>query len=382
MYRIILFFVVLLVAACNRNSSKTDGVGALAEKSYKTPPTGYYLINGHIHDTPVYVNLHITDQAIRGSYTDERTGRLVHLVSMAYPPVADSILLLAAPYRAMDAMVADDTLMLVYEKNAFSGFRKRSGVSPAPVLWNVVSDNSAIQFDPIRIKDSIIMPEGPAAYIDLEMMAPALNTTDTLGARLHQWIVRLGLAELNETTNKSETAAQRYVSKYLNDFKTNMQRAVAGSEMDFTSPVYQYQQQRVMNVLYNRKGLLVLSNYIFDYSGGAHPNHVTHIRCFDIRQQKELKWDDVFKVAPEQMSGLMETHFRLTRGLKSETPLKSILFEDKILPNQNFYITHAGVGFWYVPYEIAAYVFGDTEVFIPFEDLKPFVREDILKRFE
>lgn len=373
----------IVLSACNSSSEKSDTSENTSESKKVVPASGYYSLNGLMDQTKVYVNLHITEQAIRGSYTDEKTGRLVHLFSIQYQPQEDSILLLASPYRAVQEIIAgEDTLLLVYDKQSFKGFLKKSGESAVPVEWNIISDNSALAFEPISIKDSVVMPEGPAAYIDMEILAPHPSTPDTLSARLHQWIIEFGLPELNTVPEKTATAAQTYVSHYLNDFKTNIQRAIASTEMDYSLPVYQYQQQRVMNVLYNRNNLLVLSNYIFDYSGGAHPNHVTRIRCFDIQQGKELKWEDVFKANPNDMSALMEEYFRQIRGIKPNEPLKSVLFEDKLVPNQNFYITQGGIGFWYVPYEIAAYVYGDTEVFIPYAALKPYLKEDFLKRVE
>lgn len=373
----------IILSACDSTSEKSDTSENTSESQKVVPASGYYNLTGRIDQTKVYVNLHITEQGIRGSYTDENTGRLVHLFSILYRPEEDSILLLAAPYRAVqDVNSGEDTLLLAYDKHSFKGYRKKSGEADVPVEWNIVSDNSALAFDPISIKDSVVMTEGPAAYIDMEILAPHPSTPDTLSAKLHQWIIQFGLPELNDVAEKTGTAAQTYVSRYLNDFKTNIQRAIASTEMDYSLPVYQYQQQRMMNVLYNRNNLLVLSNYIFDYSGGAHPNHVTRIRCFDIQQGKELKWEDVFKATPNHMSALMEEHFRQTRGIQPEESLKSVLFEDKIVPNQNFYITPGGIGFWYVPYEIAAYVYGDTEVFIPYAALRPYLKEEFLKRVE
>ncbi|MBX2940169.1 MAG: DUF3298 domain-containing protein [Ferruginibacter sp.] len=380
---IFFLIVAILISACNGSSKKSDTPETIKQTLRNVPPVGYYSLNGHIHQTKVFVNLHITEQGIRGSYTDENTGVLVHVFSIAYRPTEDSIILLASPYRAVqDVYSGEDTLVLAYQKESFKGYRKTSGDAPQAVEWKIISDDSVLSFEPIRIKDSVVMTEGPAAYIDVEMIAPHVRTSDTKSATLHQWIVQFGLPELKSAPEKTLTAAQSYVSGYLNDFKASMQRAITSTDMDFTLPVYQYQQQRIMSVLYNRKNILVLSNYIFDYSGGAHPNHVTYIRCFDMKQEKVIQWDDVFKVAPEAMSDLMEAHFRLTRGIKPDEPLKSVLFEDKIIPNKNFYITHAGIGFWYVPYEIAAYVYGDTEVFIPYSALQPFLKEDFLKTFE
>ena len=48
----------------------------------------------------------------------------------------------------------------------------------------------------------------------------------------------------------------------------------------------------------------------------------------------------------------------------------------KIAPNQNFFVTGKGMGFAYNPYEIGPYVMGEINIYIPFSDLKKYLKPD------
>lgn len=49
---------------------------------------------------------------------------------------------------------------------------------------------------------------------------------------------------------------------------------------------------------------------------------------------------------------------------------ESVLFDNTIQTTTNFCVTQKGILFLYNPYEIAAYAYGEIELFIPFEEVK------------
>ena len=67
---------------------------------------------------------------------------------------------------------------------------------------------------------------------------------------------------------------------------------------------------------------------------------------------------------------LLKKYFRKNYNLDANDSLKEAgLFEEKIKPNNNFYITGKGLGFSYSPYEIGPYAMGEINIFIPFSEL-------------
>lgn len=372
--RSLLFISLLSVFACTSN----EKVQTTTEtKTFEIPPSGYVRMEGTIGNAQTQINALITKDGIRGSYT-QGEGRLIHLYSFNYQPSTDSIQILSNFYQPPSSeLPQEDTFRLVYSNDQFNGVYYPYKGTPQPVVWKQSFPAGSVKLETATIRDSMVLKEGPAAYLLLEYFVPGKNLSQPLKDSLNSWLVSGGMNDLQNREKEMDVVAKRFTKEYLDKYERDLNGMIEVSENDedFTSPVFQYNHTRSMYVLYNQNDLLVFSTYIYDYSGGAHPNHVTKITCVDIKEGKILKWDDVFSVEPLAMRSLMEKHFRKVRGMKPEEPLKNILFEDYLEPNSNFYITHGGIGFWYVPYEIAAYAYGDTELFIPMEELLPFLTE-------
>ena len=64
--------------------------------------------------------------------------------------------------------------------------------------------------------------------------------------------------------------------------------------------------------------------------------------------------------------------------MKPNEPLSNNLFDNSIKSSNNFCITSKGILFLYNPYEIAAYVYGEIELFIPFSEIKSVVNPRFL----
>lgn len=380
--RRLLYISICVMFACNSNDkAKTSDPSTTIPTTFDKPPAGYTHLDGTIGNEQTQVNLLITNDGIRGSYT-KADGRLTHLYSINYQNNTDSILLLSLVYQPPSSdLPQEDTFRLVYKENGLIGNFYPAKGEKATVNWKVNYPAGSIAVESKTIKDSMVFKEGPAAYLIMEYMLPGKDLSQPLKDSLNKWFVVSALADAQTNENDMDLAVKKYAKSYLSEYERDVNGMMeATDDDDFSSPIFQYNQVRSMNVLYNQNDIFVFSNYIFDYSGGAHPNHVTAIKAIDLKAGKILTWTDVFSVEPKEMRSLVERYFRKHRGMKPDEPLNSILFENHLDPNQNFYITHGGIGFWYVPYEIAAYVHGDTELFIPMEDLRPYLTESFQTR--
>jgi hypothetical protein len=80
----------------------------------------------------------------------------------------------------------------------------------------------------------------------------------------------------------------------------------------------------------------------------------------------------------EKLTQLGEKAFRKERALTDTASLQKNYFEfpaNKFTLNQNYGFTKEGIVFYYNSYEIAAYAAGPTEVIIPYEEIKGWLRE-------
>ncbi|HEV7334184.1 MAG TPA: RsiV family protein [Flavisolibacter sp.] len=142
---------------------------------------------------------------------------------------------------------------------------------------------------------------------------------------------------------------------------------------DFKETSFMYntdQTDRVLLAYYDGK-LATVARFSYLYSGGAHGNYNTTFHSFDLTNKKQLKLADVMTPAGQkQLISLLAKTLRSQFKLKPTDSLSEVLFENKITPNNNFYVTSKGIGFVYNPYEIAAYAVGEINLFIPFRSLQ------------
>ncbi|HRI84279.1 MAG TPA: RsiV family protein [Ignavibacteria bacterium] len=116
--------------------------------------------------------------------------------------------------------------------------------------------------------------------------------------------------------------------------------------------------------------------YIF--IGGAHPNSYMSYIVFGKRSGDVLSLNNIFKPGYDSLlNKLIDEAFRKQKGLSPTDNLqtKGNLFENKITHNNNFMITNDSISFYYNNYEIAAYVFGPTEITVPLSGMKEYLKD-------
>lgn len=129
-------------------------------------------------------------------------------------------------------------------------------------------------------------------------------------------------------------------------------------------------------ILNNDSTLVSVEVFNSNYYGGAHPNSFSIYLNFIPGKNKVLEAGDMFSDI-KKVTELVEREFRVERELTPESDLSE---EGFFLDNGKFFLP-AGIGFTkeevifhYNPYEIGPYVFGNTEVRIPREKLKDYLR--------
>ena len=142
--------------------------------------------------------------------------------------------------------------------------------------------------------------------------------------------------------------------------------------------------ERRLLIMYQSEQYLSVADFSYDFAGGAHGNYGTSCAVLDLKKMKQLKLTDVFTVGGKQklavlLDAAVRTKFNIAKGAKLNAEEGGELLVSKIEPTDNFYITGKGVGFNYVPYEIAAYAFGETNLFIPYEKLKGLLQPAFIK---
>src|SRR5690606_17881768 len=168
-----------------------------------------------------------------------------------------------------------------------------------------------------------------------------------------------------------ETAVHQSQKAYLEDYTAVME----DFQNDDTPPMsLNYENSSEISVSYNDNGYLIACNAIHDYSGGAHGMHGLAYYPFDLKDQKALVLEDVVEMDSTTLQSLLEQRFREQYDFQPDQPLKDLLFDEELKANDNFFFNAEGLGFFYVPYEVAPYAAGVIEIVIPYERLSEYLQ--------
>lgn len=172
----------------------------------------------------------------------------------------------------------------------------------------------------------------------------------------------------NYKLNKPEENCKEYINNLLKEYK--------GLEEDFdtTMPYYVYNWEYLTdyNIFFNNHNILCFQVKFFSYTGGAHGYGGNQYYVFDTKKFTELKLEDLF--LPEnkpKIKKLLMKKIKEVLLVKTDEELAEIIFDvNNVELTENFYINNAGIGFVFLPYEIAPYSMGTIEVFFNFDEIK------------
>ncbi len=122
----------------------------------------------------------------------------------------------------------------------------------------------------------------------------------------------------------------------------------------------------------NRKNVLSYRVSQSMYTGGAHPNSYMVYYNFDKATGNQISLKDIFGTNfDSSLNKIIDASFRKMKGLSATDNLqdKAGLFENKITYSKNFAIEKKGIRFYYNSYDIAAYVYGPTDLLVSWKDL-------------
>jgi hypothetical protein len=215
---------------------------------------------------------------------------------------------------------------------------------------------------------SVLMPRdsGVGALFLKQRVFEHLKNSSQEHAKMRQLIA----PQLPTPDSFLRARKEEYFAEYANEIR-KLNSGKDSSEIVSLN----YTQGHTMHVVMNEGDKLSVGYYWSGYSGGAHGNYGTGLKTYDLKKEQVLRLSDVFKPNSEKALGkALETAFRKQRALKADESLEGTLFDNEIVPNDNFCLTPQGILFNYTPYEIASFAQGEIRIFIPFEAIK-----DILK---
>lgn len=333
---------------------------------------------GQIDKYPFTLHLHKAGNSYSGFYYYQRIQQPIYVSgddSSAGPGV---IRLLAFVPGAMDMNerfeVKADTV------TGLTGQWKSHPDSAARTVTAAINNDLSPRFDFIyTMGETQLRPqlaESPGASYYAATVWPSGNSA--AGQFVRRQIA--GLFELKTTPVAIGTSLLQLKNTYLADYKKDFREVPDSDIVSFPSGYTMSQDQSVL-VMYQQAQILSLASTSYAYTGGAHGFGATQYVVINPAGLKKYKITDVLLPAGRvALRSYLEKWFRIQYKLPRNSNLEEAgLFENKIEPNNNFYLTAKGIGFSYAPYEIGPYAMGDINIFIPFSELKTYLQPAFAK---
>lgn len=170
---------------------------------------------------------------------------------------------------------------------------------------------------------------------------------------------------VRNTDDSKVVGASNYAQKFLDDYLQYIK--------DDQGTSGHWEQSKKIHVTFLNKNVLSLQDDEDGYTGGAHGFSNTRLSSLDLKTGKTLELDDIlFKNAHRKLIRIAEQHFRQLHNLSKKQSLAEAGFDfdkNQFVLSKNFAVLKKGIVFYYNSYEIAAYVMGATQLFIPYEAL-------------
>nr|WP_294948870.1 DUF3298 and DUF4163 domain-containing protein [uncultured Mucilaginibacter sp.] len=196
---------------------------------------------------------------------------------------------------------------------------------------------------------------------------PLFNGQNALNDSVKRGLLRINFSDNNDTDTTLKMMTDRYFKEYT-DFKKQNK----SEDRFFTLNTY----AKVVN---QDSSLLALEYGGYVYEGGAHGADFTEFLNWNPRAKKAIYLKDVLVPGSyPQLTKIAEHIFRKNEKLKDTSSLARDYFfrDDKFALNDNYMFTPVGIRFVFNEYEIKPYAAGQTELLIPWAQIKTLIRPD------
>ena len=217
-----------------------------------------------------------------------------------------------------------------------------------------------------------------ALSVDIEVEIPVAFVDSNVLKSIRKTIIT-SLFGQDYVSHANDSLVQLFCQELHNDYKANYTSLINVKD---SANKYSFNNEHTLSgySLLSDKKIYVYGIERFVDMGGAHGLETRNFYNFDLKTGNLITEKDIFK--PNTEFGLAELiKKRIVEDSKDSTDMEPIMdieetdfWTESIKPNGNFYITDEGINYVFNPYEIAPYYMGQTEVILPYNRLKDFLK--------
>ncbi len=172
----------------------------------------------------------------------------------------------------------------------------------------------------------------------------------------------------------SEDYSKKTLTSVLEEFKVASLKK--DESQDYMPESKQtWEESSAMKLVSHDNDILTLQYLGDGYSGGAHGYYFESYKTFDLKNNKVISQNDIFKNPTDaNWDKILKNNF-------VEKDQKDMMIVDKIALNNNFYFDDEKITFVYNQYEITAYAAGVVYITLNFKDIKDQLKPEFIKQF-
>lgn len=327
---------------------------------------------GTIAEQSVLVELMDTENGLTGRYKYLKIGKIIPLEGVIDPQHNYTIELTEGDQEENNPR---PTWRAIYQNDSIVGkwysadHKKTYNIK----LGIKITEGVVVDFFPIE-KDTVVYTQPK------DTTAPSFTYANRLSfpkKEKHPWLA--DLLRRNNDIKPNQSVEEYLVRDMIKQVKTYQKSALDADHPEYASWNWDYENRAYVN--YNEHDYLTICTSGYEYTGGAHGIAWEVYDNYDLKNKHRVRLSDIIAIDSAQISTLLKKTFRKQYDVKPNNTLKEYgLFDDTIKPNNNFYFNDWGLTFIYNQYEIGPYVMGIIPVFIPWEDLKPYLNPTFIER--
>jgi|GEM_PF-914521 len=254
--------------------------------------------------------------------------------------------------------------------------------------------NNDISFDSIEVLETYYLfndNDKPSCNIQISFIYPEFSgDTSLLNVAQNIFIEKMfgnSFLDLNP-----KQAMDEYTKQYINGFKVfestffPLNAFVEHGEHcdhDHEYEVYKdesgysYYTKLKNNLLFNQNGLISFTVESVSYEGGAHSSKCLYGYVIDLTNGTLIQEEQFAgKNYSLNVSNLLTEKIAAAKGISDPNELENLGYNTlDITPNNNFTVDRKGITYYFNENEIAGTMVGITPVFIPYEELKIYIKD-------
>ncbi|MBQ3581040.1 MAG: DUF3298 domain-containing protein [Bacteroidales bacterium] len=218
----------------------------------------------------------------------------------------------------------------------------------------------------------------PSLAIDIVLHLPVANPDIPVSAVLRRNIIADVLGQKYLCGDAPESI-KAYVGELNSSFRSSM------DEMDFSpsdlndegiSYMYSWEESLRSSIFIASSQILVTKTTFYSYTGGAHGFGGDNYCVYSLLNGKRLSLGDIFLSDSSSRAAVSKfLHSALRSLIANDEDYRDmeVFSWDDVKPVENFYVSSKGITFVYLPYDIAAYCYGQISLTLPFAAVQPYL---------